>query len=57
MTWIDLEREKEINIGVDWPYPDLASDECLLTINYQEENEGLEVGDKISIISNQAYLW
>ena len=28
--FIDLEREKEINIGVDWS-TDLAPDECIIT--------------------------
>ena len=29
--FIDLAKEKEINVGVDWPYPDLAESKCVLT--------------------------
>ena len=29
--FIDFEREAEIGIGVDWPFPDLKDDECIIT--------------------------
>ena len=29
--FIDLEQEKKINVGVDWPYPDVKPGECVLT--------------------------
>ena len=40
--FIDLEQEKAINVGVDWPYPDLGPDECVLTQDWVEL--GFEVG-------------
>lgn len=42
VCFIDLEQEKAINVGVDWPYPDLQPDECLMTSDYREL--GYEVG-------------
>ena len=29
--FIDFEREAEIGIGVDWPFPDLKEDECIVS--------------------------
>ena len=34
--FIDLDQEKAINLGVDWPYPDLGADECVLTSDFAE---------------------
>ena len=34
--FIELEQEKAINLGVDWPYPDLGADECVLTSDFAE---------------------
>ena len=45
ITYIDMDREKEIGIGVDWPYNDLASDECLITADILEQKPDLAVGD------------
>ena len=32
--FIDLEREKEIEVGTSWPYPDLKLGECVLSVDY-----------------------
>ena len=29
--WIDTEQEKEINVGVSWPYDKLEPNECLVS--------------------------
>ena len=29
--FIDLAQEEKIGVGIDWPYPDLAAGECVVT--------------------------
>ena len=29
--FFDQEQEAKMNIGVDWPYPDLTANECVVT--------------------------
>ena len=43
--FIDIPREADISIGVDWPYPDLKDDECIITKDIQ--GYGVEVGDTL----------
>ena len=32
--FIDLEQEKDISLGPSWPYPDMTTDECVLTSDF-----------------------
>ena len=34
--FIDIDKEAEIGIGVDWPYLDLQDDECIVTNDIKE---------------------
>lgn len=54
--FLDIQREAEINVGVDWPYPDLKAGECVLTKDYQSAN-GLSVGDEIYVNMQNQALW
>ena len=53
--FIDLEQEKKINVGVDWPYPDMKPGECVLTQDMA--SEGYEVGQDATFITNSTGLW
>ena len=53
--FIDLEQEKGINVGVDWSYPDMAPNECVLTQNMHED--GYEVGQVAQFQAHYDFLW
>ena len=46
--FIDIDREAAINIGVDWPYPDLTGNECVITSDLQDEFD-FAVGDTVQL--------
>jgi hypothetical protein len=45
---IDTEREKEIEIGVTYPYPPLGPGECLIPEAKKEFLE-VEIGDRVIV--------
>ena len=57
ISFLDLERETDIELGTSWPYQDLAADECVLTNDYQEGNNNFAVGDKVAFGGNFSSLW
>ena len=52
--FLDLEREAEIGIGVDFP-TELAADECLLTADWAAD--GIKIGDQVAFAANYRSLW
>ena len=43
-------------MGVDWPYPDLKSDECIIASNTASEFS-LVVGDRFTLVVSVTNLW
>ena len=43
-------------MGVDWPYPDLAADECVLTQDMQDKF-GYQVGQTVTFTYNYKLIW
>lgn len=54
--FLDLPKESAINVGTDWPYPDLAPGECLLTEDWKNDY-GIEVGETVAMGSAVEGLW
>ena len=48
LGFIDTEREKEISIGVGYPFDPLGPGECLVPSDY-EEDEGIKVNDTVTL--------
>ena len=42
-----MEREKEINAGPSWPFPDLSAGECVIDQTFQSKYN-LTIGEKIA---------
>ena len=47
MVYIDTEREKQLNIGPDWPYGPLAEDECIASDKFENSYQ-VKIGDTIN---------
>ena len=47
-VFLDLEREKNIELGLAWPYPDIGPGECIMTDDLKTRYD-LEVGDVSSL--------
>ena len=47
-VFLDLERERNIALGLAWPYPEIGPGECILTDDLKTLY-GLEVGDVSSL--------
>ena len=45
---IDTEREKEIALGVDWPFAQLGPGECVLSLAFKDQLD-LKEGDQLDI--------
>ena len=54
MTFIDGKREKEIGLGVDWPFTGLQEDECVV---YSGFSGKVKVGDTITVNQNSWMFW
>ena len=51
LYFVDLEREKEINIGVNWEWDDLGPDECIVSHDYKKKYH-VHKGDVITFAAN-----
>ena len=47
LGFIDTEREKEISIGVDYPFDPLEPGECLVPTDYKDE--GIKINDTVTL--------
>jgi hypothetical protein len=54
--WLDTQLEKSIGLGVDFPWPDLKNDECVLNSDYRDKQD-VRVGDFINIHYTNVFLW
>ena len=57
LYFIDVAREADIRIGVDWPYPDLKDDECIITKDILEYDSSIKVGDTLTIFHAATDIW
>lgn len=48
LKFIDTEQEKDIDVGVSWPYEKLEPYECLIAQEFADE-KGVAVGDSVTI--------
>lgn len=62
ITFVDYERDKEINFGVNYKWSDLGPDECVLSSDWKQY--GIQAGMKINyaanyqgLFSGMAQLW
>lgn len=56
-TVINTELEKNIDLGVAWPYTALQEGECLIASSLRSEWDGVEVGDTVWIDLWEPYTW
>ena len=54
LTFLDGQREASIGLGVDWPYPDLNADECVLP---EEQKEFFKINDTLRITQETWNFW
>lgn len=54
MKFIDTEQEKEIDLGVSWPYEKLEPGECIISADFDDE---VKVGDKVQILISWTNFW
>ena len=55
LKFIDTEQEKEIGVGVTWPYEKLQLGECLISSDF--ERYGVSVGDKVHASVSWIAFW
>ena len=47
LKFMDTEKEKEIDLGVGWPYTAMEPYECMISSEFL--NKAIKVGDKVKI--------
>ena len=55
LKFIDSEKEKDIGVGVSWPYEKLEKNECLIASDFALK--GVSVGDEVRIIVQWSNYW
>lgn len=56
LKWLDTDKEKEIGVGVSWPYEKLSPFECLISETFGRES-GLKKGDQFVISVYWGPIW
>lgn len=55
LKFFDTEKEREIDLGVTWPYKKLAPYECLLADSFADL--GIAEGDAVRVHMNWTSFW